>query len=128
MTYVKSLLLTLGLTYMSSMALAQEGPIQNFSTDNKLLSEVKTRMVLDNGLVIHIWEWNEKAKGLGMDEFPPVGLIAQDVELMYPEAVITDDNGYLMVDLPVLMDIDDLISKLVLEGGVARLVQRGSGS
>ena len=125
MTYVKSLLLTLGLTFMSSMALAQEVPIQNFSTDNKLLSEVKTRMVLDNGLVIHIWEWNEKAKGLGMDEFPPVGLIAQDVELMYPEAVITDDNGYLMVDLPVLMDMDDLISKLVLEGGVARLVQLG---
>ena len=127
MTYVKSLLLTLGLTFMSSMALAQEVPIQNFSTDNKLLSEVKTRMVLDNGLVIHIWEWNEKAKGLGMDEFPPVGLIAQDVELMYPEAVITDDNGYLMVDLPVLMDMDDLISKLVLEGGVARLVQNGGG-
>ena len=126
MTYVKSLLLTLGLTFMSSMALAQEVPIQNFSTDNKLLSEVKTRMVLDNGLVIHIWEWNEKAKGLGMDEFPPVGLIAQDVELMYPEAVITDDNGYLMVDLPVLMDMDDLISKLVLEGGVARLVQASS--
>ena len=125
MTYVKSFLLTLGLTFMSSMALAQEVPIQNFSTDNKLLSEVKTRMVLDNGLVIHIWEWNEKAKGLGMDEFPPVGLIAQDVELMYPEAVITDDNGYLMVDLPVLMDMDDLISKLVLEGGVARLVQAG---
>ena len=128
MTYVKSLLLTLGLTFMSSMALAQEVPIQNFSTDNKLLSEVKTRMVLDNGLVIHIWEWNEKAKGLGMDEFPPVGLIAQDVELMYPEAVITDDNGYLMVDLPVLMDMDDLISKLVLEGGVARLVQRGGSN
>ena len=127
MTYVKSFLLTLGLTFMSSMALAQEVPIQNFSTDNKLLSEVKTRMVLDNGLVIHIWEWNEKAKGLGMDEFPPVGLIAQDVELMYPEAVITDDNGYLMVDLPVLMDMDDLISKLVLEGGVARLVQQGGG-
>ena len=128
MTYVKSFLLTLGLTFMSSMALAQEVPIQNFSTDNKLLSEVKTRMVLDNGLVIHIWEWNEKAKGLGMDEFPPVGLIAQDVELMYPEAVITDDNGYLMVDLPVLMDMDDLISKLVLEGGVARLVQVGASS
>ena len=127
MTYVKSFLLTLGLTFMSSMALAQEVPIQNFSTDNKLLSEVKTRMVLDYGLVIHIWEWNEKAKGLGMDEFPPVGLIAQDVELMYPEAVITDDNGYLMVDLPVLMDMDDLISKLVLEGGVARLVQQGGG-
>ena len=32
-----------------------------------------------------------------------------------------------MVDLPVLMDMDDLISKLVIEsGGVARLVQVAS--
>mgnify|MGYP003303086509 CR=1 FL=1 len=127
MTYVKSFLLTLGLTFMSSMALAQEVPIQNFSTDNKLLSEVKTRMVLDNGLVIHIWEWNEKAKELGLDKHPNAGLIAQDVEHMFPEAVIKDENGYLMVDLPVLMDMDDLVAKLVLEGGVARLVQNGGG-
>ena len=99
----------------------------NYSTDNKLLSEVKTRMVLDNGLVVHIWEWNDKAKALGLDKYPPAGLIAQDVELMYPDAIVEDENGYLMVDLPVLMDMDDLIAKLVLEGGVARLVQTGGG-
>ena len=99
----------------------------NYSTDNKLLSEVKTRMILDNGLVVHIWEWNEKAKALGLDQYPPAGLIAQDVELMYPDAIVKDENGYLMVDLPVLMDMDDLIAKLVLEGGVARLVQGGGG-
>ena len=98
----------------------------NYSTDNKLLSEVKTRMILENGLVIHIWEWNEKAKELGLDKYPNAGLIAQDVEHMFPEAVIKDENGYLMVDLPVLMDMDDLIAKLVLEGGVARLVQGGT--
>ena len=46
---------------------------------------------------------------------------------MFPDAVIKDENGYLMVDLPVLMDMDDLISKLVLGGGVARLVQGGGG-
>ena len=99
----------------------------NYSTDNKLLSEVKTRMVLDNGLVVHIWQWNDKAKALGMDKHIPIGLIAQDVELMYPDAIVKDENGYLMVDLPVLMDMDDLIAKLVLEGGVARLVQGGNG-
>ena len=44
---------------------------------------------------------------------------------MYPDAIVEDENGYLMVDLPVLMDMDDLIAKLVLEGGVARLVSRG---
>ena len=100
----------------------------NYSTDNKLLSEVKTRMILDNGLVVHIWEWNDKAKALGMDKHIPIGLIAQDVKVMYPDAVTKDDNGYLMVDLPVLMDMDDLIAKLVLEGGVARLVQVGGNS
>ena len=107
---------------------AEDISTENYSTDNRLLSEVKTRMVLENGLVVHIWQWNEKAKGLGLDKYPPAGLIAQDVELMYPEAVIKDENGYLMVDLPVLMDMDDLISKLVLEGGVARLVGRSQNS
>lgn len=107
---------------------AEDISIENYSTDNKLLSEVKTRMILDNGLVVHIWEWNDKAKALGMDKHIPIGLIAQDVELMYPDAVIEDENGYLMVDLPVLMDMDDYIAKLVLEsGGVARLVQGSSG-
>ena len=110
--------------FFASSSFAEDISIENYSTDNKLLSEVKTRMILENGLVIHIWEWNEKAKELGMDKHIPIGLIAQDVKVMYPEAVIEDENGYLMVDLPVLMDMDDYISKLVIEsGGVARLVQ-----
>ena len=114
---------------LSTQVGAEDISIENYSTDNKLLSEVKTRMVLDNGLVIHIWEWNDKAKALGMDKHIPIGLIAQDVKVMYPEAVIEDENGYLMVDLPVLMDMDDYIAKLVLEsGGVARLVQGASGA
>ena len=95
---------------------AEDHSTDSYSTDNKLLSEVKTRMILDNGLVVHIWEWNEKAKALGLDKYPPAGLIAQDVELMYPDAIVKDDNGYLMVDLPVLMDMDDLIDKLVWQG------------
>ena len=117
-------MLSLPRFFFASSVTAQDMSTVNYSTDNKLLSEVKTRMVLENGLVIHIWEWNEKAKELGMDKHIPIGLIAQDVKVMYPEAVIEDENGYLMVDLPVLMDMDDYISKLVIEsGGVARLVQ-----
>ena len=112
---------------LATQVSAEDISTDNYSTDNKLLSEVKTRMVLENGLVVHIWEWNDKAKALGMDKHIPIGLIAQDVKVMYPEAVIEDENGYLMVDLPVLMDMDDLIAKLVIEGGVARLVQEGGG-
>ena len=110
---------------LATQVSAEDISTDNYSTDNKLLSEVKTRMVLENGLVVHIWAWNDKAKALGLDKYPPAGLIAQDVELMYPDAIVQDENGYLMVDLPVLMDMDDLIAKLVLEGGVARLVQAG---
>ena len=114
---------------LATQVSAEDLSTDNYSTDNKLLSEVKTRMVLSNGLVVHIWEWNDKAKALGMDKHIPIGLIAQDVKVMYPEAVIEDENGYLMVDLPVLMDMDDYIAKLVLEsGGVARLVQGSSGA
>ena len=123
MTFIRRTLLVLSTVFFASSVTAEDISTENYSTDNRLLSEVKTRMVLENGLVVHIWQWNEKAKGLGLDKYPPAGLIAQDVELMYPEAVIKDENGFLMVDLPVLMDMDDLISKLVLEGGVARLVQ-----
>ena len=121
---MRVLLTVVATLFFASGLTAEDISIENFSTDNKLLSEVKTRMILDNGLVIHIWEWNEKAKELGMDKHIPIGLIAQDVEHMLPDAVIKDENGYLMVDLPVLMDMDDYISKLVIEsGGVARLVQ-----
>ena len=125
---MRVLLAIVATLFFASSVTAEDMSTINYSTDNKLLSEVKTRMVLENGLVIHIWEWNEKAKELGLDKHPNAGLIAQDVEHMFPDAVIKDENGYLMVDLPVLMDMDDLISKLVLEGGVAQLVQVGASS
>ena len=83
---VATLFFAIGLT-------AQDMSTINYSMDNKLLSEVKTRMILDNGLVIHIWEWNEKAKELGLDKYPNAGLIAQDVEHMFPDAVIKVKTG-----------------------------------
>ena len=65
---MKSILVTVAMLLFASGSFAEDISIENYSTDNKLLSEVKTRMILDNGLVIHIWEWNEKAKALGMDK------------------------------------------------------------
>jgi hypothetical protein len=46
----------------------------------------------------------------------PAGLIAQDVQAKYPDAVIEDANGYLAIDLPVLADQDEFIAKMVMEG------------
>ena len=133
---MRVLLTVVATLFFASGLTAEDAPIKEYSSDNRLMMNVVTAGVLDNGMVIHTWEWNDTAKALdakyGASEedggYAPTGLIAQDVEHMFPEAVIKDENGYLMVDLPVLMDMDDLISKLVLEGGVARLVQVGGSS
>ena len=52
-----SLAIVVTLFFASDLS-AEDISTVNDSTDNKLLSEVKTRMILENGLVIHIWEWN----------------------------------------------------------------------
>ena len=91
------------------------------------MKNVTTLEVLENGMVLHAWDWNDTAKALnasyGASEeeggFPSMGLIAQDVQAKYPDAVIQDSNGYLKIDLPVLIDQDELIAKMVLEGGAS---------
>ncbi len=92
MTFFKKILLVLSTVLFASSLTAEYMSTVKYSKDNKLLSEVKTRMVLENGLVIHIWGWNEKAKELGLDKHPNAGLTAQDVEHMFSEAVIEDEN------------------------------------
>ena len=90
---MRVLLAIVATLFFASGLTAEDMSTVNYSTDNKLLSEVKTRMVLENGLVIHIWEWNEKAKELGLDKYTNAGLIAQDVEHMSPDAVIKVKTG-----------------------------------
>jgi hypothetical protein len=59
------------------------------------------------------FDWNEKSNKSGHD----VGLIAQEIEKVLPEAVTTRDNGYLAVDyhkvVPLLVEaIKDLSDKV----------------
>jgi len=59
------------------------------------------------------FDWNEKSNKSGHD----VGLIAQEIEKVLPEAVVTRDNGYLAVDyhkvVPLLVEaIKDLSDKV----------------
>ena len=122
--------------FFASGLTAEDTPFKEYSSDNRLMMNVVTARVLDNGMVIHTWEWNETAKALdakyGASKedggYAPTGLIAQDVQAKYPDAVIEDANGFLTIDLPMLADQDELISKLVLEGGVVRLVQSSNDS
>jgi CRISPR/Cas system type I-B associated protein Csh2 (Cas7 group RAMP superfamily) len=59
------------------------------------------------------FDWNEKSNKNGHD----VGLIAQEIEQVLPEAVTTRDNGYLAVDyhkvVPLLVEaIKELSAKV----------------
>ena len=59
------------------------------------------------------FDWNDKSNKSGHD----VGLIAQEIEQVLPEAVVTRDNGYLAVDyhkvVPLLVEaIKELSSKV----------------
>ena len=56
----------------------------------------------EKGHNIYSWNWNDKAKSIGWDKFPTVGVIAQEVKKYMPEAVIQDANGYYKVNYGVL--------------------------
>jgi len=45
----------------------------------------------------------------------PAGLIVQDVRAKYPDAVITDETGYLRIDLPVLVRQDEIIAAMEMK-------------
>jgi hypothetical protein len=44
------------------------------------------------------WEWNKKAKQLGIENQPNFGVIAQDLVQTHPDAVAQTEDGYLVVD------------------------------
>ena len=67
---MRVLLAIVATLFFATIVTAEDISIENYSTDNKLLSEVKTRMILENGLVIHIWEWNEKLRNLDWISIP----------------------------------------------------------
>ena len=102
---------------------AQE--IKENSSDKRLMKNVIKVGVLDNGMVVYEWEWNEIARrlnpkyGMSVEKggYQSTGLIAQDVQAKYPNAVTKDGNGYLVIDIPVLAENDDLIAQMVMEGG-----------
>lgn len=69
-------------------------------SDSRLKKAIKFLFKLANGINIYSWEWNDKAKELGIPEMYPnynVGVIAQEVAHL-PNAVVQDANGYLKVN------------------------------
>jgi len=65
-------------------------------SDARLKDNV-TRIGKEKGYNIYTWEWNDKAKELGIDD-PTIGVMAQEVLETNPDAVALMDNGYYAVN------------------------------
>jgi hypothetical protein len=70
-------------------------------SDKKLKENIKPIGTSKNGHKLYTWDWNDKAKELGVND-PTRGVIAQEVMKYMPEAVTKDANGYYMVNYGVL--------------------------
>ena len=131
MRFVSKMAMTVAAIFFAVSVSAQE--VKENSSDTRLMKNVVTLGVLENGMVLHDWEWNDTAiqlspkYGLSVTEggYPSEGLIAQDVEAIYPDAVIVDADGYLVIDVPMLAEQDELIAKMVMEGGADVVVGLG---
>lgn len=70
--------------------------VMGMFSDVRLKNNIKL-LGTRNGYNIYSWEWNDKAKSLGIDTEPNTGVLAQ--ELLYTDAVHIDtDTGYYKVD------------------------------
>ena len=72
------------------------------SSDRRMKKNITKMGQLKSGLNIYKWEWREGAKELGADMNHTLGVIAQEVKEIFPEAVITRDNGTLAVNYVML--------------------------
>ena len=128
MRFSSKLTMAVAAIFFALSVSAQE--VKEYSSDTRLMKNVTTVSVLENGMVLHDWEWNETAHqlspkyGLSVTEggYPSSGLIAQDVEAIYPDAVAVDADGYLVIDIPMLAEQDELIAKMVMKGGVESIL------
>lgn len=54
------------------------------------------------GLTVYSWRWSDAARARGLASGATVGLLAQDVREVCPEAVVELPSGYLAIDYAIL--------------------------
>ncbi|MDC3221876.1 tail fiber domain-containing protein [Planktomarina sp.] len=74
-----------------------------FASDARLKDNIELRGKTPSGLGIYDWEWNEKAKEIGVQDDPNHGFIAQEVEKKRPDVVKTFKDGYKRIDMRKLV-------------------------
>ena len=70
-------------------------------SDERLKENIKPIGKSENGHNLYTWDWNDKAKELGVND-PTTGVLAQEVMKYMPEAVVKDEDGYYKVNYGVL--------------------------
>lgn len=71
-------------------------------SDVRLKENITKVGSLDSGINLYTWDWNEEGKRLAGDT-PTVGVLAQEVQQVMPEAVTRGDHGYLTVNYSKLI-------------------------
>ena len=74
-------------------------------SDRRLKVDIKKIGTHSTGLNVYEWEWNAKAFVLGLDNHPRKGFIAQEVQKVFPEAVVEGSHGYLMIDYSKIKEV-----------------------
>lgn len=67
-------------------------------SDQQLKTDIKEIKTLDNGIKVVSWKWNQIGKKIADPNQPTIGVIAQQIAKIIPEAVKRHASGYLMVD------------------------------
>ena len=67
-------------------------------SDQQLKTDIKEIKTLDNGIKVVSWKWNQTGKKIADPSNPTIGVIAQQIAKIIPEAVKRHASGYLMVD------------------------------
>ena len=73
-------------------------------SDMRLKSNIMPTGRLVAGLLAeYTWQWNDAAKALHLDGYPTVGVMAQEAQAVFPQAVSTAADGYLRVNYGMLI-------------------------
>ena len=71
--------------------------VRGLFSDVRLKENIQKVGVSPNGLNVYTWDWNEDGRRLAGNT-PSVGVIAQEVAQVIPDAVSIGAEGYLRVD------------------------------
>lgn len=69
-----------------------------FPSDERLKENIREVGTSSDGHTLYRWEWNEKAKELGVDSQVPFGVLAQEVLKTDPMSVVETDEGYYAIN------------------------------